>query len=302
MLTRAHIVLVGTLAATALVPGASAQTPAPSEKPSFEIASVKANKSGDGRMMFGLQPGGGMTATNVPLRELIRFAYEVQDFQIVGAPGWTESERFDVVAKAVVDRPADAQIALPGPRERQMMQSLLADRFKLTLHNDTRPLPIYALVLARSDGKLGPQLKPSAADCAAIRGRGPGGPGGPAGRGPMGPPAPGERPQCGMMMRPGGIVAGGMPLADFIRTLSMFLRRVVVDRTNLQGNYDIDLTWTPDQMPPGPPPPGVQLPPIDPNGPSIFTAVQEQLGLKLESQTGPVDVLVIDRVERPSEN
>jgi uncharacterized protein (TIGR03435 family) len=91
-----------------------------------------------------------------------------------------------------------------------------------------------------------------------------------------------------------------MPISQLLQPLSMFTRRIVVDLTNLKGNFDIDLTWTPDQMLAGPPPPGVQLPPIDPNGPSIFTAVQEQLGLKLESQTGPVDVLVIDHVEQPT--
>jgi len=283
------------LAFVALAIGAVAQAPPAPERPSFEVASVKANKSGDNRMMFGNQPGGGITVTNMPLRELITFAYEIQEFQLVGAPDWANNERFDIVAKAVVDRPANAPAGPPGPEIRMMMQSLLAERFKLASHHDTRPLPVYALVLARSDGKLGPQLKPSTVDCAAMRGRGRG-----PGTAPQAPPPFGEHPMCGVMMRPGGIAAGGMPISDLIRPLSMFTRRVVVDRTNLKDNYDIDLTWTPDQIPSGPMPPG--LPAIDPNGPSIFTALQEQLGLKLESETGPVDVLVIDHVERPSEN
>ena len=172
------------------------------------------------------------------------------------------------------------------------MQALLQERFKLATHPETRPLPIYALVLARADGKLGPQLRPSAVNCAeTIRGRG---------AGPMTPPGRGERPPCGMMMRPGGIVAGGTPIAQLIQPLAMMTRRTVVDRTNLQGNFDVDLTFTPDQMPAGAPPPGVTLPPIDPNGPSIFTALQEQLGLKLEAQTAPVSVIVVDHVEPPT--
>src|SRR4029077_8155719 len=135
-------------------------------------------------------------------------------------------------------------------------------------------------------------LRPSTVNCAEVmRGRG---------AGPMAPPAPGERPPCGMMMRPGGIAAGAMSIAQLIRPLSTMTRRPVTDHTGLQGNFDIDLSFTPDQMPAGAPPPGMALPPIDPNGPSIFTALQEQLGLKLESQTSPVDTLVIDHVERPT--
>jgi uncharacterized protein (TIGR03435 family) len=107
-----------------------------------------------------------------------------------------------------------------------------------------------------------------------------------------------------MRLGPGNLSGGGVTMAQLSTTLSQFVQRVVVDRTGLTGNFDIDLTWTPDQLPQGrgEPPPGVQLPPIDPNGPSIFTAVQEQLGLKLDSQRGPVDVLVIDRVEQPTED
>ena len=104
-----------------------------------------------------------------------------------------------------------------------------------------------------------------------------------------------------MAMRPGGIISGGTPISQMMGPLSQAVHRVVVDRTGLKGNFDIDLTWTPDQIPQGPPPPGAPpLPAIDPNGPSIFTALQEQLGLKLESETGPVDVLVIDHVEQPA--
>ena len=239
------------------------------QRPSFDVASVKPNKSGDNRMMISNQPGGGMTITNLPLRALINWAYELQDFQLVDAPDWIANERFDVVAKAAND-PAAAPSGPQDPRTRLMIQSLLEDRFKLAAHRDKRPLPIYTLVLARADGKPGPQLRPSTVDCAADRsgGRG-GGRGGP----PPGPPAPGERPTCGMFMGPGRIMAGGTSLSQLIGPLSVFSRRIVVDRTDLKGNFDIDLAWTPDQMPSGPPPPGVTMPAIDPNGPSIFTAL-----------------------------
>jgi uncharacterized protein (TIGR03435 family) len=178
-----------------------------------------------------------------------------------------------------------------------MLRNLMADRFKLRVHRETREMPIYALVLARSDGTLGPQLRPAAVDCAALAGQ----------RGRGGPPAPlqaGERPPCGMRIGPGNMMGGGLALSQLANSLSPFAQRVVVDRTGLTGNFDLDLTWTPDQIPQAPPgglPAGVPPPPpIDPNGPSLFTALQEQLGLKLDSVRGPVEVLVIDSVEQPT--
>jgi uncharacterized protein (TIGR03435 family) len=295
---RSWIIAGGLSASVAL--GVGAQAPAATERPSFEVASVKPNKTGDGRMMIMGQPDGGIVATNFPVAALIRLSYQLQDFQLIGAPDWIANEHFDIVAKPTVDRPAAPPAGPPGETTRLMVQSLLAERFKLAAHPDTRALPIYALVMARADGKPGPGLRPSTIDCEAMRGAGRG-PGGGAGRGPGGPPAFGERPACGTMMGPGTLMSGGVPLSQLIGPLSQAAHRVVVDRTGLKGNFDIDLKWTPDQMPSGPPPPGAPpLPAIDPNGPSIFTALQEQLGLKLESQTGPVDVLVIDHVERPA--
>jgi uncharacterized protein (TIGR03435 family) len=290
--------LIATLAAVSGLVGATMVSrgfaQAPAATPTFEVASVKPNRSGDGRIMLGLQPGGRFTATNVTLGVLIRNAYRVQDFQIVGGPGWLSSDRFDIVAKAEGDPPQD-EIQL-------MMRALLADRFKLAVHNEERELPIYALALARPDGKPGPKLRPSTTDCEALRARGRGAapPPGP----PPGPPSgpPGGPMNCGMRMAPGNFVAGGMPLAQLATTLSQIVGRVVQDRTGLSGQFDFELSFTPEQMPQGPPPGanGPPLPPIDPNGPSLFTALQEQLGLKLESTKGSVDVLVIDRVEPPT--
>jgi uncharacterized protein (TIGR03435 family) len=239
----------------------------------------------------------------VPLRELISAAYGTPQplpaFQILGGPKWIDSERYDVVAKA----PGDPQPGPEGPPRElfTMLRNLLAERFQLVAHREAREMPVYALALARSDAKLGPQLRPSTTDCAALmaslRGRG----------GPPAPPAPGERIPCGMRMFPGNLSGGSASMTQLSNVLARFVSRTVIDRTGLTGNYDLDLQWTPDQMPQGAgrgdaPPGAPALPPIDPNGPSIFTAVQEQLGLKLESTKAPTDVLVIDRVEHPTED
>ena len=274
-----------------------AQTPAPAEKLKFEVASVRENTADDGKVMIGLQPGGRFTAVNVPLWDLIRQAFAVQRTQIVGAPDWTETARYDIVAKAESEIPRGGPGAPIGPLN-VMLQDLLEDRFKLRAHRDTREMPIYALVLARGDRKLGPGLARSKVDCAAMRGRGARGglPPGP----PPGPPPPGERPTCGMRMAPNQVQAGGVQLAQLTQILSQYTQRIVADRTGLEGTFDIDLTFTPDRLPQGTPPPGVPLPSIDPDGPSLFTALQEQLGLKLESERAPAEVVVIDHVERPT--
>ena len=274
--------------------------------PQFEVASIKPNKSGDGRVMIGVQPGGRFTATNVTLRMLIRNAYQLQDFQITGGPSWLADDHFDIVAKAeagdTMGDPFRAEQSGQPSRGQLMIRALLAERFKLVVHDETKEMPIYALVVARSDGKLGPQLKVSETDCAAVLAAGRG-----RGRGPMPPPPePGQpAPQCGFRIGMGNMAVGGAPLTQVANSLAMFVGRIVVDKTGLSGNYDFTLTWTPDQMPqrpPGAPEPLVNGVPIDANGPSIFTAIQEQLGLKLDSQRGPVAVLVIDRAERPTEN
>jgi uncharacterized protein (TIGR03435 family) len=283
----------------------SAQAPqAPAAAPVFEVASIKPNSSGDGRVMLQNQPGR-FVATNVTLRLLIRNAFQLQDFQITGGPSWLGSDHFDINAKVpdeFRDLPPMRPGSGPGPLQ-QMIRALLTDRFKLAVHNETKDSPIYALILARSDGKLGPQLKPSTTDCEAMfaAGRRRGGP-----MPPPGPPQPGEPMPCGIRVGMGNMAVGGSTVAQLANTLAMFAGRIVVDRTGLTGNYDMNLTWTPDQLPPRPPgaPEGpVQFngAAIDPNGPSLFTAVQEQLGLKLDSQRGPVEVMVIDRAEKPVE-
>jgi uncharacterized protein (TIGR03435 family) len=281
--------------------------------PSFEVASVKRNTSGEGFVTMGLAPGR-PTFVNVPVRQLIVRAYGVQPFQVQGGPSWITSDRFDITAKAADDTATPAQMNL-------MLQSLLGSRFKLKVHRETRQSDVYRLVKARPDGKLGDALKPAAVDCSAMgRGR-PGGPGGPGpGAGgtvavPAPParaggpaPGPGGGPGgCMMMMTPGRLQAGGQPIAIFANTLANQLGRPVIDATGLTGPYDLTLSYMPDSggrgLPPGGLPPGApDLPPIDPNAPALPTALQEQLGLKLETAKGPVEMIVIDSIEAPAED
>ena len=263
-----------------------ARAQAAAGSPAFEVASVRPNKSGDGRVMLGVQPGGRFTATNVPLKMLLRQAYNVQDFQVVGGPEWLGSDRFDVVAKATEE-------GINFETMRPLLRSLLADRFKLKAHNETRQLPIYALVKARNDGTLGPSMKPSSADCAAVAGgRRGGGP-------PPASPPPGQPADCSFIIGIGKMSVGGMPVEQLARALSPMVGRVVLDKTGLTGNYTYELTYSPEQLG-GQPLLNGGVPAGDPSSPSIFTALQEQLGLKLDSDKGPVEVLVVDSAEQPT--
>jgi uncharacterized protein (TIGR03435 family) len=275
--------VIPTMWIVSLVGTLSAQIPVPA----FDVTSVKPNKSVDAPSRLGFQPGG-FTATNETLRRVIGEAYgplqPLPGFQILGGPDWMDTDRFDIVAKVE---------GTPSPVARQaMLRTLLTDRFKLTVHGETRALPIYWLVMARNDGTLGPQLRRSDVDCAALdaaRRRGE----------PPAPALPGPVPACALRFGVGQLTAKGMTMAQLAgMALSRFVNRVVVDRTGLSGGFDWTLEWTPDQAPSGRAA-AVESQTNDPNHPSLFTAVQEQLGLKLTSEKGPVQVLVIDAVERP---
>ncbi|HLK22879.1 MAG TPA: M56 family metallopeptidase [Bryobacteraceae bacterium] len=261
-----------------------------SAKPlTFEVASIK--PSGDDSHRIGIQfiPGGGMRTTGTTVKFLIGFAYDVRDFQVSGGPGWISSARYDITAKSErtesdggpddMRNMTDEQMKTNAEKMRERVRALLADRFQLTIHRETKESQIYALVL----DKNGSKLKPSEVQEGGQRNR-------------------------MMRMGRGDLNAEGVGLAMLTNALSNVLGRPVLDHTGLTGNFDFKLQWTPDPgqfggVPPGPPPPGVDAPPPpDPNGPSLFTAVQEQLGLRLESQKGPVDLIVIDKVEKPSEN
>jgi uncharacterized protein (TIGR03435 family) len=279
---RSLLLLVLVICAAVLLRG---QAPVPEQKSvTFDVASVKANKSGDLEQHI-FRSSTGLTVTNMPVRQLIVFAYQLQAFQVTGGPSWIGSDRFDMVAKIEGDAPLPTLPGAPlGPDPFMLaMRTLLADRFKLTLHREQSDMDIYALVLAN-----GPRagLKQSTTDCEAfVR----------AHRGGLSWPPPGT-PVCGLWESPGQIRMGGFPLSLVTKALSGLTGRMVFERTGLSGNWDFTLTYATEQRVQ----PGVDVPASDPSAPSIFTALQEQLGLKLESTKGPVDVLVIDHIEKPT--
>jgi len=245
----------------------------------FEVASVKRNRSGETQIRFETPPGR-LTAVNVPVRFLIRQAYRVPESRVIGGPAWLDTERFDILGTAPEVKTAD------GIREK--LRALLADRFRLVLHNETRQMPIYSLVLATSATALGPNLRPSTVNCGGQSSR-----------------AAGGRVQCGILVSQGPASAslrgGGAAFADFVRLFGDFLDRPIVDHTGLSGAFDVELQFaaprssTPGLAVPG----GLAASPSGDEIPSVFTAVREQLGLKLEAERGAADVLVIDAISEP---
>jgi bla regulator protein blaR1 len=238
--------------------------------PSFEVASIKPAAPGQRGVSIEVDPGGRFVASNMSIRMLIQQAYNIKDFQIVGAPGWAGSERYDIVAKP------ESGVDLGQGSLRPMMQALLAERFKLAIHRESKELPIYSLVAAKSGSKL----KDSA----------------------------GEQDRQMQRMGRGQVTLEGANMATLVTMLAQQLGRNVIDNTGLKGRYDIKLEWTPDEGPMRGPGEGMERPPSetaappDNSGPSLFTALQEQLGLKLESSKGPVEILIVDHLEKASEN
>lgn len=230
------------------------------------VASVKPNNSIDPRGFSEYYPGGRFSATAVTVRSLLRAAYRVQDYQIAGAPGWFSTKRYDISAK--VDG--------TPPGQQPLLQTLLKDQFHLAVHSEKRELRAYALSVARNDGRLGPQLHKSDFDCEAYL----------AGPHPL--PEPGPVSPCSARINMGVLSAKSIPMAQLATSLAPFAGRFVVDRTGLEGRFDVELAWMPDAAA------------DDATGPFIFTALQEQLGLKLVSVKAPVEVLVIDHADEPS--
>jgi uncharacterized protein (TIGR03435 family) len=275
--------------------GASNSQASPQKTAEFEVASIKPAKAGQQGFFINMQPGGRFSAKGMTVKFLIEEAYEVKDSQIADGASWTDSERYDIDAKPDEATSATFDKLPPeqrGQQLRTMLQALLADRFKLSLSHETKDLPVYALVVAKNGPKLHEStFKPAEAE--------PGTPPPPSGQG--------GRPRQGMMMNGRGeLTVTDGKLSMFANMLSRIVGRIVVDKTGLTAKYDFTLKWTPEEgqgpMMPGGPRPGDGAPPSDATGPSIFTALQEQLGLKLESGKAPTDVLVIGHVERPSEN
>ena len=273
------------------------------QSPAFEVASVKPDKSGAMNRMINM-PADRFEATNVPLQTLVAMAYgdvgpppqALANDRISGGPSWMGSDLFDIVAKAGGDTPPGPTGA---PQKLAMLRSLLAERFKLVVHHETRTAPIYVVVLARSDGKLGPQLQHSDVDCqalAAARGAGP----------PPPPPVPGDRPLCGAMVGLGPVAmlrAGAQTMPALANMLSRMTGRIVIDRTGLTGAFDVDVRFNGEDLAGLPSPPaGTDRPAPAADTVSLFTALQEQLGLKLDAQRGPIDVVVVDHAEQPTED
>lgn len=244
----------------------------------FEVASIKPSDPDSRGMRFQHTAGGGLNVTGVTLKTLIEFAYDVQDFQISGGPRWFRTDRYDILAKP--ERPeestdfhkaTDAQRRQLSERLRERTRALLAERFQLSIHRETEERPAYQLVLSKNGHKLQESTEGN-----------------------------------GISRNWGQITGDGVAIEMLAKVLSMTLARPVLDQTGLKGKYKFKLEYTeerggpigkgaPDEIPADANPP-------DPSGPSIFSAIQQQLGLKLESQKGPVEIIVIDRAEKPSAN
>jgi uncharacterized protein (TIGR03435 family) len=265
--------------------------------PSFEVASIKPHvpdNSPGMRIMMGGPDVSHFTASNATVKMLIGTAYSVKEFQIAGGPSWINSDHFDIDAK-VEDSLAEQLQKLPRAQQQAqtalMLRSLLLDRFKLQITRGTKEASLFALVVAKGGPKLKevPPPDPQAA---------PGPPPPMARGGGLPTPAPG---QSFMMMMNGlaTLSANAQPIANLANLLSLQVGRQVVDQTGLKGTYEYTLQFAPqntNDMPKGPPPPAGD------DAASIFTALQEQLGLRLESTKGPVDTITIDHIEEPSEN
>ncbi len=227
---------------------------------------------------------GRVSANIVSLQQLIRSAYNIQPFQLSGGSSWTETDLYNIEASG------------DSAEWREMLKSLLAERFQLVVHREERQLPVYALVLAKKDGKLGPAMVEAKEGACVARD--------PSRAIQL--PGPGRAGICGNVLGSMSELYGTAATpGDLAPMLSTLVGRKVLDRSGVTAKYDIKLTYALDEsqrvlmLPPGTPPSSI---PLDTSGPSLFTALEEQLGLKLESQRAPVEVFVIDRAAKPSEN
>jgi uncharacterized protein (TIGR03435 family) len=246
---------------------ASSQTAAQSR---FEVASIKPSDPGAGGTQIGLSPGGTFNAKNVTLKALIQNAYDVRDFQVYGGPGWMDTQRYDIVAKGQDTGVTEDSIRTMTGEQRNALKenlvsrvrTLLEERFQLKVHRETKEMPVYALVIAKAGTKIQ------------------------VGDGPPANSLSMRRDDAGKSV----VTGQGVPVASLVKLLSNQVGRTVVDQTGLKANYDFKMTFAPD------------LTAAETAGPSIFTALQEQLGLRLDAQKGPVEVLVIDSAQKASEN
>ena len=260
----------------------------------FEVASIRVNRDASDPPTFLrpiLQPGGRVVMRNQTLRDLVLAAYGVRENELVGGPDWVPSTSFDLEARGPADMSADTA--------RAMLRALLAERFSLVVHREQRNLPIYVMTMAARNGRPGPQLRPANAACVPVT-RPKGMPPGP----PPPPPkgiddavplfASGTPPRCPSLFTTGHFSGRSVSMDRIAGELAEAVGRPVVNRTGMPGEFDLDMTYTPEfQSQPG----------ADPAAPPLLvTALQEQLGLKLEADRGAVEVLVIDRATMPTEN
>jgi bla regulator protein blaR1 len=283
-----HVLLLSLLLCVGgLIPGRIA---AQTNTPSFEAASIRPSNPDSRNHDLMWRPGGRLDAINISPAGLILDAYDIDSNQLVGLPSWARSTMYTIraVAPAEVGQlPAREMIIA----DRQMLQSLLADRFKLKVRHATKELPIYELVVAKGGAKLSAVTEADLAPGSSYR---------------LDHPLAG-----GIQSGPGLIIGSGMRMSDLASSLAGPSGRLVVDRTGLSGRYDFKLTWTPSPGAESGPdlgansggnPRGATPADVEPSGPSFFTALQEQLGLKLKSVKGAVDVLVVDHIETPTPN
>ena len=230
----------------------------PSAQLEFDVASIKENKSLAAGGTMRLMPGGGITSQHLPARSFITIAYQLQPFQLIGAPDWTRETYYDITGKPAGSTTREQNFT--------MLQALLIDRFKLAFHRENRQLDGFALVRMRGD-RLGPDLRPSTVDCEK---------------------AFATTPRC----RGGGITSNtmkavGVPIWSVLQLVISHVGAPVSDDTQLTGTFDVDLRWSNEVAP-------------QDDLRSIFTALQEQLGLKLERRRVTAEVFVVDRIERPT--
>lgn len=251
----------------------------------FETVSIKPRPA-DAQGPTGPEFPDRFERADTTLMLLILYAYDLSPFEIVGDPEWASSKSWQVSAKA----PAPVH----GEAMRMLVRRMLEDRFALKVHIERRSLPVYTLTLARRDGKLGPKIKPATLDCTPfLTGQRP------MQQSPRDPASPFGLCSVGGSFTPSGLLTprlNGRPLSGLIQHLEETLERRVVDRTGLKGNYDIELSYLDETL-------ADKSSPVAPSqGPSLFAALRKQLGMKMESGRGPVEVLVVDSASEPTIN
>ena len=243
-----------------------------------EVASVRRHAPAENAQWLIAPEPGGRVRLRLTAERLVAVAFRLQLDQVVSAPAWARSDLYEIVVK--LREGSAVNIDTIGPIARE----IAADRFALKTHEETRELPVYLLVRSRADGTPGSRLKQAQVDCTLRT---------PVARTPD-QPLPPEYTRCGLSQRPGVISMSGFPVDPFVRVLSNLVGRVVVNQSGLEGNWDLDLEFAPDLSSDGA---GAAT-----DRPSIFAALTEQLGLKLEAARAPVPVIAIDEIRRPAED